>query len=535
MAERYLWREVVLVPNQECVLGFTRSLKGSKVAREITKVVYDGCFGSFFRDIKNYKPAPYLIKASKRHDPIAQGMVERASWGHFQPHEDPAIEVAMLTRALMILPSLREVQVREYEDAANSGSSDRVPFFYRKICRALKIDDDIVNFSRMVGAAGRSYTKGILNAAFSAGCRLQSFQARNLDGRVLFGVVPMKSAAAHQQMSIFKNIIQNTCMLELSFRNDTLTDKAEHIKTIQSLLHGATLKTLRIQLTDRSITRYLYSDDELLSDLAELLETPAGNWRSRPLLRHLETLIIDACICHNDDLLHFLKIHCSTLRRLELSNVTLLGGEDQRECWVKLIKRFKTDLRLSSISFSGWLSNGGRQQWSVAKDNVGTGRLKARVERYVVDKSIRECPLEHVAIKRNQSDVEKPSNGEECEGDLSWTMVYSNRFGDQMDWQLTPPSFGISSGAPLALDPPPASLEQTYSSDMLESNELVGVEDPFTFSFGVGVTIDFGKRMLTANGHEYSLSELVFTGQGWSAPDSPEIVTIGPLQFHTPG
>ncbi|EXJ89334.1 hypothetical protein A1O3_02401 [Capronia epimyces CBS 606.96] len=446
MADPYLWRKVVLVPNEHCILGFVKALRPSNVTRLINKLTYDARFGSFFHHIKTFYPHSVCSSDSKDERARAEALLDRAAQGRFQPYEDMAIEVAMLTRALKILPNLREVRVRDNEDGIH-GAFTKVPFFYQNICRLVLINPEDVNYKLMAGSPGRSYTKGMLTAAYSAGTRLQSFKMTSVDGRALFGVVPMKSAAAHQQLRIFQAMMENLRYLNLGFRNDTLVTTANHIEAVQTLLKSAKrVKTLRLRMTDCSVTRYQYTDDELQSDLSGLLETPTGSWISRPLLPRLEALAIDACICHDEDLMHFLKIHASSLRRLELSNITLLGGEDRRECWVRLIKTIKSDLKLTSISFSGWFSNGGRQQWFVAKDSVCVDRLKARVETYVIDSRIRNCPLEPVAIKPNQGDVEKPANGEEHEGDMTWAMVYSSRLGDQMDWTLTEPSFSISSG-----------------------------------------------------------------------------------------
>ncbi|KIW49801.1 hypothetical protein PV05_11447 [Exophiala xenobiotica] len=446
MATPYLWRKVVLVPNDQCILGFVKALKRSKVVRYVTKLTYDARFGNFFHNIKSIPPD---MSATASEDKVqGERSLERAAQGRFQPYEDMAIEVAMLAKALRILPNLRELRVREHEDGTDATfnpASLKVPFFYHKMCNIVKIDPQVVNFSHMTGTSGRSYTKGILTASFSAGTRLHKFKTKNVDGRAMFGVVPMKAPAAYQQMAIFRSVIDNLRSLELSFRNDTLITTANHVEAVQSLLKAAKkLKHLKLRLTDFSVTRCQYSDDDV-SDLLGLLESPTASWTSKPLVPRLETLAIDACICHDEDLIHLLKIHASTLKRLELSNITLLGNEDRRECWVKLIKHLKTDLKLASVTFSGWFSNGGRQQWFVAKDSVDPGRLKARVEKYVVDKRIRQCPLELIAIKPNQGDVEKPANGEEYEGDMTWTMVYSNHFTDNMDWQLAEPSFGIPS------------------------------------------------------------------------------------------
>lgn len=446
MADPYLWRKVVLVPNEHCILGFVKALKRSKVTRLITKLAYDARLCSFFLHIKQYRQIPPCPPQSEEEKVRAEVMLDRTAQGRFQPYEDMAIEVAMLSKALKLLPNLREIRVREYEDRNNT-AFNKVPYFYQHICRDLKINPDDVNFKVMTGgSSGRSYTKGILTAAYATSSRLQTFKMTSVDGRALFGVVPMKSSAAQQQLRIFQAMMEDLRFLDLSFRNDTLMTTANHIEAAQALLKSAQkVKTLRLRLTDCSVTRSQYADDELLSDLSGLVETPTGSWISRPLLPRLEALTIDACICHDEDLLHFLKIHATTLRRLELANITLLGGDDRRECWVKLIKAIKRDLKLTSISFSGWFSNGGRQQWFVAKDSVCASRLKARVERYVVDNQIQECPLEPIAIKSNQGDVGKPADGEEYEGDMTWAMVYSSRHGDQAGWTLAEPSFSVSS------------------------------------------------------------------------------------------
>jgi hypothetical protein len=376
--------------------------------------------------------------------------LDRTYQGHFKPYEDVSIEVACLAKALRLLPNLKRVSIREYEDdimgASNGTDHLKIPSFYLRICRRLRVNPKDVSWSTMFGASGRSYTKGFLTAAFSADCRLQKLKAKSIDGRAIFGVVPMKSPSAFQQVSIFKNIMDGLRELELSFRNDTLVSNANHIEAVGQLLKAAKrLKKLRLRLTDCSTNRYHYSNEDLMSDFAGLVETSTGTWLCKPLVPKLEVLIVDACICHDEDLMHFLKLHAGTLRRLELSNITLLGGDDRRECWVRLIKHLKTELKLASISFSGWFSNGGRQQWSVTKDTVGVDRLKAKVESYILDRRIRDCPLEPVAIKPNEGDVEKPANGEEFEGDLTWTMVYSNRYADHTDWLPTEPSFGVNS------------------------------------------------------------------------------------------
>ncbi|OAP58420.1 hypothetical protein AYL99_07510 [Fonsecaea erecta] len=470
MVDPYLWRKVVLVPNDHSILGLYSALQGSKVPRHITSLTYDGRFGSFFHCIKGI-PSDRTRPISKEERRKVMAFLDRTGLENFKPYEEAAIEVAVLSRALRILPNLQVVRVKEHEDGSPIAAA-KVPYFYLRFCKRLRVDPETVNWSSMAGTSGRSYTKGFLTAAFSAGCHLHTFKAKNIDGRSMFGVVPIKAPAGFQQIRICRAVTENLRALELSFRNDTLMATANHIELIRALFAGApNMKTLKLRLTDCSASHHQYTEDDLVSDFCGLLESSAGTWSSAPLVPRLETLIVDACICHDEDFLHFLKIHAATLRRLELSNVTLIGGEDRRECWVRLIKHLKTDLKLTSVSFSGWFSNGGRQQWFVAKDIGSTDRLKAKVEAYVTDPRIRECPLESLAIKPNQGDVEQPANGEEFEGDLTWTMIYSNQTEDQMDWQLLQPSFGVSSNE---VSPPPSASGDVGPIEETQSDGYIG-------------------------------------------------------------
>ena len=499
MAEPYLWREVVIVPNESCVLGFCEALKHSKVTRHITKLVYDARFGGFSSHLKSYPPDPGLVAIDDGKARI-EAVLDRVSQGRFNAYDDMSVEVAMLSKALRLLSNVREIRVRDYDEASNA-TITKVPQFYRKLCRLAKVDPDTVDFAKMNGGSGRSYTKGLMTAVFSTDLRIQSFKSKNLDARSFFGQgsASMKSSGVNQQLRIFQAVVRHLRVLDLSFRNGTLMSTASHIDCVQMILKSCTkLKKLTLHLTDYTTTRYQYPDDELASELSILLESSTGSWVAQPLLPRLESLKIDACICHSEDLIHFLKIHATTLRKLEMSNITLLGGEDRRECWVSLIKYFKSDLNLSHVSFNGWLTNGGRQHWFVAKDNICKDRLKAKVERYIVDKHVPVCPLEALAIQPDQSDVVKPANGKEWEGDITWTMIYSSRHGgDPMDWQLTVPVFGAPAAG--ASDPSTADGDDIQSVnsetspgtwDQWGSAALPGVDELEVFDFDKFLTTE---------------------------------------------
>lgn len=457
MSTPKLWRKIVLVPNAECVVPFANTLQGSKAALHVRKVVYDARWaGLYYYITSRPEQRAHLFDEEKVR---ADDVLNRTMQGRFQSYDEMSLEVAMLTKALVCLPNLRQVEIRESDDTAPPRAAS-MPRFYQKLCRAVNIDLGKVDISITRGISDRSHTKGFLLAAFSAGMRLESLKASALDGRTLLGDGPVRTSVGHQQFSLYRMAMAHLQVLHLAFKNNTLSATAMHLRSVLSLLKSAkNVKELKLRLTDCSVTRYEYQEDDLLSDLSPLLETETGGWTTQPILPHLESLSIKACICHDEDLMHFLKIHSASLRTLELSNISLLGSSDHRECWVRLIKRLQTELKLKSMLFSGWFSNGGRQQWFVAKDTAGPGRLKSRVQKFVVDQSIRECPLETAAIEPTQGDVARPANGQEYHGDLTWAMVYAvNEHGGFGDLQPTAPVFvslGEASDSVTQKKPPP--------------------------------------------------------------------------------
>ncbi len=102
MTEPFLWRKVVLVPNDHCILGFIKTLKRSKVLRHVNKLTYDGRFGNFFKLIKDVPPDPSLtVPPADRTKELAS--LERTFQGHFKPYEEMSIEVACLAKALRLI------------------------------------------------------------------------------------------------------------------------------------------------------------------------------------------------------------------------------------------------------------------------------------------------------------------------------------------------------------------------------------------------------------------------------------------------
>lgn len=108
---------MVLAPNDRSILAFVKALKHSKVPRHITKLTYDGRFGSLFSVIRRIPPdlnLPYPLEERAK----VMAWLDHARSGHFRPYEDMTVEVACLAKVLHLLPNLKKVCIRECEDGS---------------------------------------------------------------------------------------------------------------------------------------------------------------------------------------------------------------------------------------------------------------------------------------------------------------------------------------------------------------------------------------------------------------------------------
>ena len=199
MTTPFLWRRVVLVPNYHCILAFVKALKRSKILHHITKLIYDGRFGTFLQKLNEIAPDKNLLYPPlERAKELAK--LDRTYEGHFKSCEDISIEIACLSKALRLLPNLKQVCILEFGDGSNIDSTE-VPSFYLKICRTLRVDPASVRWNEMEGGVGRSYSKAFLTAAFSADCKLHTLKARGIDGRAIFGILPVSPPDSLQSAS----------------------------------------------------------------------------------------------------------------------------------------------------------------------------------------------------------------------------------------------------------------------------------------------------------------------------------------------
>ncbi|KIV90588.1 hypothetical protein PV10_07874 [Exophiala mesophila] len=479
IAEPLLWRHVVLVPNSWCIKAFIDTVKSSTFLQHVITLSYDARFPTFFEVIRNYR-ADSSIEQPKDDAALVESVFDRATNSCFTTNEDTSIEIAWLSKVIRMFPHLNEIIIRECDRFGAIIDPVSIPHFYDKMCTMVNINPCNVNFDNMGILAGRSYTRSMLMAVFTTGCPLKIVRSTTADLNQTFAMHRGEKASTSYLLSIYEDVVANLSILELSF---CPRGSDRSLSAIQFMLSAATrLKSLSLSLGNDPSTNAYLAQDDMPSQLGDIFKTRAGSRAFKPTLPNLEYLALDGCISQEEDLIHFLSIHSSTLRHVHLSDMALLVVHERHGCWVEIIKSMRRMLQLSSATFDGWFSNGGRQHWFVIKDRVSPERLKTKVEKFVVKQGSRDCPLERVAIKPYENDVGAVVNAEEWEGDLSWTMVY-NRFenGVEFFWGLNTTIFSeVSSvaGNPI-LPPSPPSLDMIKAKEQPPSlNEPVYNETP---------------------------------------------------------
>ncbi|ETN39275.1 uncharacterized protein HMPREF1541_05498 [Cyphellophora europaea CBS 101466] len=251
--------------------------------------------------------------------------------------------------------------------------------------------------------------------------RLQDTQWSSLSGQG----PSMLSHVPAWKSSFWASTLGSLKHLDLSFRGKVSRHTIDSVKPLRRLLKGCPkLESLQLSFNEAVQRRYAH-EHRMISCLGPLL---AQGHPKRALVPHLSSLVLKNSISSQQDLIQFLSIHASTLRKLSLSNISLLRHEDQdrKPCWVATMKDIKASLSLTQVTFSGWFTNGGRQKWYVSNNAASNHRIRPAVQRYMTNRNETHFPLERVAVQPGHEDVEKPPPGaEEFRGDWTWTMTYS--------------------------------------------------------------------------------------------------------------
>ena len=428
IAEPLLWRNLRIVPNVDCLTAISALLRQSAIACHIHNAIYDASWEFLIDDfrIKCDKPG---VKDKISNVPGSEGVscckiLRKSIQAQIKSGDDGAAEVVYLTRLLLALPNLRELTIREA--SATFEMVHSVPQYYQKVCKDAELPTSAMRLAGGFGMldAQHSHTRNFLLAAYSTGRKIETMDLGAVSWHTFFRTPVDPAQPPTHDFRIRQELFRNIKQLDLSFRGSPSRDLAANLKPLRELLKSCeTLENLYLSFTNLINRRYS-TDHRSFSYLSPLLGDPRT---MRPLMPRLRELYLNSAFCTQQDLVHFLAMHTSNLRHVSLSNISLLRHEskDTRSCWVQVIKGMKSLLRLDTVYFSGWLSNGGRQIWHVSEDASEDDRLRPAVIKYLLDRKVQKCPLDHVAIVADQEDLEKPKHGW-VEGDWTWTMTYAS-------------------------------------------------------------------------------------------------------------
>lgn len=416
LAEPLLWQDVRLVPNIDCLNSVHSLMIRSHLAFHVQNVIYDASWEYLIDDfrIKSEKPAfkDKLSSTPGKETWSCGKILQQCVQNQIRSGEDSPAEVACLSRLLSLFPNLQALAVKE--TATTFEILDSMPYYYKKVCKDAGLPTTDIRLSGVLSTvdSAPSHTRNFLLAAYSTGRGIDYVDLRAVSWFTFFRL-PLHSTPGHSVSLDFRvrqDLFSNISQLDLSFRGSPSRDPCSDLKPLRELLKSCEkLEGLYLSFTNIVNHRRYSTDHRSFSYLSALL----GENRSiRPLMPRLRELFLNSTFCTQQDLIQFLAVHASTLQHVSLSNMSMLRNEnkDSRGCWVQVIKAMKSLLRLKTVYFSGWLSNGGRQIWHVSEDGSDDDRLRPAVIRYITDRSIsiQQCPLDHVAIPSDQEDLEKP-------------------------------------------------------------------------------------------------------------------------------
>lgn len=427
IAEPLLWRSLRLVPNTDCLSSISLLLRQAKIACHVQNIIYDAAWEYLIDDfrIRCEKPATKdrLSTALGKESAPCSKILQQAIQNQIKAGDDSA-EVAYLTRVLLALPNLRELTVKE--SFSTYRSPNAIPHYYQQVSKHAGLPLSDIRISGAFGSldTNHSHTRNFLLAAYCMRREFDSIDLRDVSWHTFFRLpIDVNQPPAHD-FRIRKDLFSKIKQLDLSFRGTPSRDYEGSLKHLRELLRSCErLESLYLSFTNIINRRYT-TDNRSFSYLLPLL---GDHVSMRPLMPRLRDLFLNSVFCTQQDLIYFLAIHASTLRHVSLSNISLLRHESRetRGCWVKVIKAMRALLHLDTVYFSGWLSNGGRQVWHVSEDASGDDRLRPAVVKYITERDIQNCPLDHVAILPDHEDLERPPAGW-IEGDWTWTMTYAS-------------------------------------------------------------------------------------------------------------
>lgn len=357
---------------------------------------------------------------------------------------DDLAQMSYFEQAFSLLPNLQSVQVKDavgHTYGPEYMGYEVLPHFYAQI-----VDETCGQFEHTRLEYG-TYSSSRCRAPYSRSMLMALHKVkRPIESLELLGVKwspLLQSGALSKHDTLFRHAFAGLKSLTLVAGADVNFPGGQAMSNLQSLLKTMTsLESLKISFRFQDVVDLngpnmldLDHDIECRSYFEvpeihrQMYQAPARlTWSSN--LRHLD---LQGMICTTKEMKSILR-HCSEgLKSLVLGRLVLMPEvkDEARACLVTLLKWIQRHLNLESVTFLGFLTNGGMQDWLVERTTDGS--LYDKVETFILKGG--SCPLDHVVVpsgyydvhmKSHQEEVPEPLRAESYSGDDSWYMGYED-------------------------------------------------------------------------------------------------------------
>lgn len=420
MAEPILFRELVLVPYQDCLEEFVGFDK-SGVTRHTTTLIYDTRWRYISHPWRN--SAPVISEMSRD--------LERLG---FRQKMDQSLELLYLVRCLTVLPELRSIRILELDRPGKHDHPPALPPSYFTRCMKATETKVVEPWEHRVRSLGYSGSIVGLLALSASHKSITHLHMAGIDSQLfLIGVSP----SGLRELGLLANVLRQITSLHLSFQfcNSLVGIEEDQDRIALILKLARNLQVLHLEFPDRD-PRIADLDLEAYSWLSSLVRDSDDSLRQYVVFPKLEHLSLGSLVCQEEELLAFVQGQQKTLQTLSISNIVLQSDfspyQDlkQEPCWVCFFKGLRK-CKIPDVQVGGFLYNCAVQEkppqrWVVEESNSDPTSLKSRLQQWVTGRIDGECPLNPLAVRKFEEGDTLPtedSDQQPMPGDSSWTIL----------------------------------------------------------------------------------------------------------------
>ncbi|KIV90453.1 hypothetical protein PV10_07760 [Exophiala mesophila] len=417
MAEPILFRELVLVPYQDCLEEFIHFDK-SGVTRHTITLIYDTRWRFVSRTLR--KPHVRLD---------SDILLEDLAFVGFRNRGDQALEILFLVSCLQVLPALRSIRILE-SDVSTWPRHDTTlaPSYFTRMLGTAQITAT-VPWARDTNPLGYSGSMVALLALSASRKPITNLHMMGVDSELFhFGV----SSDDSRELALLRNLLSRVAVLDLSFKFCMAGDMEEDFDRIASILQLArNLRVLHIEFPDRD-PRIAHDNPDGHSCLSSLVRDLNYDLCVTPRFPKLEHLSLGSMFCQEEELLALVQGVQKTLKTLSLSTIVLLQPDtsDRESCWVRFFKELRKckipDVQVGGLLYNWKADEMPSQRWAVKKSPSEPTSLKSRLQRWVTAKIDGECPLHPLAVRNYEEGYTlrvEDSAQQPRLSDSSWTVI----------------------------------------------------------------------------------------------------------------